>query len=151
MTTHPHLQTIARYFKGCNTADTDLMVACFTENVEAYFIAIPPIVGSRKVAKFWCRLHEGMGALWTVDRGIAEGTEAVVEWSMLWTPSKLRKDELWRGTDWFKFENDRIAEIRQYYHAPDINPGPTYNELQGYPYAERGYPSRENLNSRLPR
>ena len=151
MTTHPHLQTVARYFEGCNTADTDLMVSCFAENIEAYFIAIPPIFGDQKVAKFWCRLHEGMGAVWTVDRGIAQEAEAVVEWSMLWTPSKLQKDELRRGTDWFKFDNDRISEIRQYYHAPDLNPGPTYHELQGYPYAERGYPVKENLNFRLPK
>ena len=81
---------------------------------------------------------------------LPQENEAVVEWSMLWTPSELRKDELWRGTDWFKFDNDRISEIRQYYHAPDINPGPTYHELQGYPYADRGYPVKENLGSKLP-
>ena len=150
MNTHPHLQTVGRYFKGCNTADTDLMVSCFAEDIEAYFIAIPPVTGSYKVAKFWCRLHEGMSAVWTVDRGIAQDNEAVVEWSMLWTPSELRKDELWRGTDWFRFEGDRISEIRQYYHAPDINPGPTYHELQGYPYAARGYPVKENIRSKLP-
>ncbi len=147
---HPHLDTIARYFKGCNTADTDLMVSCFTEDIEAYFLTIPAVIGSYEVAKFWCQLHQDMGAIWSIDRGVAHDNDAVVEWTMRLTPAEERKDELWRGTDWFKFDNDRIAEIRQYYNDPGANPESTRNELQDYPYAERGYPLRENLDSRLP-
>ena len=149
MATHPLLDTVVRYFKGCNTADLDLMVSCFTDNVEAYFIDVSPIVGSHDLAKFLCRLHEEIGARFTVDRGIAQGNEAVIEWSVLWTPSNAPKEELSRGTDWFTFENGRIAEIRQYYHARNLKPGQNH-ELLGFPYAERGYPLRENLDSRLP-
>ncbi len=149
MATHPHIDTVVRYFKGCNTADIDLMVSCFTDDVEAYFIDVSPIVGSHSLAKFWCQLHEATGARWTVDRGIAQGNEAVIEWSMLWTPSEATSEELSRGTDWFIFENSRISEIRQYYHARNLKPGQNF-ELLGFPYTERGYPLRENIDSRLP-
>jgi hypothetical protein len=149
MNTHPFIDTIIRYFKGCNTANVDLMVSCFADDVEAYFIDVEPIIGSHRLAKFWCRLHEGMGARWTIDRAVAQGNDAVVEWSMLWTPPETAKEELSRGTDWFIFENGLITEIRQYHHARGLKPGQNF-ELLGFPYAKRGYPLEENLDSRLP-
>ena len=138
-----HQIDVARYFKGCNTGDIDLMVSCFTDDVEAYFIDVPSIRGSRELAEFWRDLNQTMGARWTVDRGIEQGSQAVV------TPPEMTEELLWRGTDWFIFEGGRIREIRQYHHARTLAADQTY-ELMGYPYAERGYPLRSDLDSKLP-
>jgi hypothetical protein len=149
MATHPFIKTVERYFKGCNTADVSLMLSCFAADVRAYFVGIPPVTGSRDLATFWAEFHKSTGARWTVDRSLAHEREAVVEWSMLWTPPERTVEDLWRGTDWFIFEKNLIREIRQYHPAHDLQPGRDA-ELMGFSYAERGYPTKANLDSRLP-
>lgn len=146
---HPFVETVARYFKGCNTADIDLMLSCFTSDVRAYFVDIPPVSGRENLATFWAEFHNATGARWTVDRGLAHANEAVVEWSMLWTPPEKSAEDMWRGTDWFIFENDLIREIRQYHPAHSLEPGQDV-EFVGFSYAARGYPTKESLDSKLP-
>lgn len=149
MATHPFIETVERYFKGCNTADTDLMLSCFADDVSAYFLDIPPVSGSNNLATFWAEFHKATGARWTVDRGIATENEAVVEWSMLWTPPETTAEDLWRGTDWFVFKRGLIQEIRQHHPVHDLRPGQDV-ELIGFSYADQGYPTKANLDLRLP-
>ena len=35
---HPYIETIQRYYQGCNTADFDLMLSTFTTDVVHYFV-----------------------------------------------------------------------------------------------------------------
>jgi hypothetical protein len=149
MAAHPFIEIVESYFKGCNTADVSLMLSCFAEDVQAYFVDIPPITGRKDLAAFWAEFHKATGARWTVDRGFAHQNEAVVEWSMLWTPPDRTAEDLWRGTDWFIFEKNLIREIRQYHPAHNLQPGQDV-ELMGFSYGERGYPIKETLDSRLP-
>ncbi len=149
MATHPFIETVERYFKGCNTADTGLMMSTFKDDVRAYWFGIPKIVGSQNLAAFWAELHEATGARWTVDHGLAYENEAVVEWSMLGTPPERTAEDLWRGTDWFIFEGGLIQEIRQYHPVHDLQPGQDV-DLMGFSYLDRDYPTKESFDSKLP-
>jgi len=75
---------------------------------------------------------------WTVDRAMVDGDEAVIEWSMFVTFLDDRPPQRLRGTEWYAFQDGRIAEVRAYYRWI---PGEPISELGGFPYAERAYPN----------
>jgi hypothetical protein len=72
---------------------------------------------------------------WSVDHAIAQGDEAVIEWSCIWTPRGTQSRIVLRGTDWYVLRGGRIAEIRAYFIQN--NAGDT--GLVAFPYGERGY------------
>ena len=76
------------------------------------------------------------GAAWSVDHGISEGDEAVIEWTMRFRDPRTDTSGRVRGAEWFRFQDGKIAEIRPYDH-----PGAAIAELQGFPYGQRGYTS----------
>jgi hypothetical protein len=81
---------------------------------------------------------EGRISRWTVDHGIAQGDEAVIEWTLVYTrPISTPHTLIFRGAEWYFFGKDgRISEIRAY----ELVAGDHPCELDGFPYAERGYP-----------
>ena len=136
-----HITTIQRYYSGCNTADEDLMVSCFTEDVVHYFVDNPPVFGADKLAHYWAVVGPKTQATWNVDHSIAAGDEAVIEWSMRWLPPGNPKGgfERLRGTEWFRFRAGKISEIRSY-HCNHLLNAPENRKLHGFDYLGRGYP-----------
>jgi hypothetical protein len=144
---HPFLATIKRYYDGCNHADFDMIRATFTDDVVHYFTHAPVIHGGDALANFWARVVPHYGNYFTVDHGIVQGDEAVIEWSLELTPKPGAERELIRGAEWYVFRDDRIAEIRAYYlNRHDPIPATNF-ELRDYPYSEREY---YMLGSRAP-
>lgn len=133
---------LRRYFDACNAADVETLRACFTEDAVHWF---PPGMpgeawrGAEAIAANWARFVAKLDAVWTVDRLIAapDGREAVLEYSN-WTGA----ERLTRGVDWYLLTEDlaRIAEVRGYFAAP-VDLSREVNELAGFPYASRGYPT----------
>lgn len=136
---HPFIETVQRYYHGCNTADVDLMMSCFAPDVVHYFTHYKPVAGARALAEFWAHIVPKHGNHFEVDHGLAQGDEAVVEWSLELTMDPAQGRELIRGAEWYVFEDGLIKEIRAYY----LNRHEPYDradfELWGFPYAERGY------------
>jgi hypothetical protein len=143
-------EVLKRYIRGCNTGDTLLLASTLNKDVKVYFINSPPAEGRETVVKLWKNYHEASHSRWTIDHVVTEGNEAVMEWSALREPRGPANRQFDRGIDWYVFQNGLISEIRQYYHiSSSLPPGGTYEQM-GFPYKERGYPSREDLDSRLP-
>ena len=134
----PYVETIRAYYRGCNTADVALMKSTFTDDVVHYFVDHAPVAGAESLARFWEKVGPRTKAHWTVDHAIVEDDEAVIEWSMRWTPLGADREELLRGTEWYLFRDGRIAEIRSY-HVNHHLQDPANFELRGFPYASRGY------------
>jgi hypothetical protein len=133
--------TIRRYFDGCNAADVDLMASCFTPDAVHYFppgMYEGPWRGARVIAEHWARLVATIGSAWTIDRLICEPDtyQAVIEW----THYKTADGTMLRGDEWYLFDpgTGLIKEIRAYYASPQAA-GLSRLELEGFPYAERGY------------
>ena len=142
MVNHPYLDTIALYYLGCNTADAALMRSTFTPDVVHYFTHHEPVRGADALAHYWESMQPKIDAVWTLDHGIVQGTEAVIEWSMRWTPPPSSAPEMIRGAEWYMFEDGLIAEIRAYYCNPRT-PYPHKDfELLGFPYANRDYAAK---------
>jgi ketosteroid isomerase-like protein len=123
-----HLDTIRTYYRGCSSGDAALMTSVLAPDVVHYFTGADPVRGAEELAAYW---------VWTVDRAMVDGDEAVIEWSMFVSFLDDRPGQRLRGAEWYTFRDGRIAEVRAYYRWI---PGEPVSELNGFPYAERGYP-----------
>lgn len=136
-------RTIRTYFDGCNEADIDKMMACFTPDAVHYFppgMYEGPFRGSRKIAEKWRGAVESFGSYWTIDTLLIEPVSyrAVMEW----THFKTRQNTILRGDEWYEFDpaSGLIREIRAYYASPQAGELKRL-ELGGFDYDGRGYPS----------
>ncbi len=138
MVEHANLAIVRRYYDGCNRADGEQMMSTFTPDVVHYFVEDPPVRGARALAEKWLSFFEdGRSATWTVDHGIAAEDEAVIEWSLVYRRRPGVPSEVYRGAEWFYFDEGLIREIRAYELVGGDHPA----ELQDFPYSDRGYPS----------
>lgn len=135
---HRYIETIKTYYRGCNTADFDLMMSTFHEEVVHYFVDHSAVVGAHALAHYWCRIGPRTAANWVLDHALVQEPEAVIEWSMRWTPAATAQPEVLRGSEWYLFEGARIREIRSYHNNFYLQ-APENRELHDFDYAGRGY------------
>jgi ketosteroid isomerase-like protein len=133
------LDVVRRYYDGCSAGDVEEMRATLADDVVHYFLApnvgSAPVRGGEHLARYWRKVAGMIEARWVVDHGLVGDGEAVIEWTMYWQPPGATTRVATRGAEWFVFAVDgRIAEIRSYYHQR-----PATTELEGFPYAQRGY------------
>ncbi len=135
------------YYDGCNRGDVDLMCSTFHPEVVHYFLApntgSAPVRGAEHLARYWRKVGRMIDARWVVDSICAQQEQAVIEWTLFWTPQGGGERVLTRGAEWFTGRDGLIREIRSYYQ---MRQEPT--ELEAFPYAERGYsvPGQEHSN-----
>jgi SnoaL-like domain len=122
------------------------MASRFAPHIRVYFLHQPPIEGREVLARYWREFQAATRAHWTVDRVLTVGSEAVLEYSMLWTPPAPDKEVLMRGIDWLSCVQEQIEEIRQYYDVRGLVSDDEPYELQGFPYGERGYPTLTSMS-----
>jgi ketosteroid isomerase-like protein len=129
---------ITRYYDGCSAGDVELMRQTLHPDVVHWFLA--PNTGSRAVegaehlARYWRRVTGMLRARWVVESICATAEQAVIEWTMWWLPDGADERVATRGAEWFTCSDGLIREIRSYYQMR-----PATTELDGFPYAERGY------------
>jgi ketosteroid isomerase-like protein len=136
------LEVVRRYYEGCSAGDVEAMRATLADDVVHYFLApnvgSAPVQGGEHLARYWRKVAGMIEARWVVDHGLVgsdQPVEAVIEWTMYWRPPDATDRVATRGAEWFVFAADgRIAEIRSYYQQK-----PATTELDGFPYAQRGY------------
>lgn len=134
------LPLITRYYDACSNADVDVLTEVLHPDVVHWFLApnigSRPVQGNEHLARYWRKVATMLTAVWLVDSIVQQGNRAVIEWTMCWTPAgALAATRVaTRGSEWFEMLDGRIHEIRSYY-----NQQPFTTELDGFPYAERGY------------
>lgn len=130
---------VRRYFEGCNEGDAAKMLSTFAPQVIHYFppAMFGPVVGGDAITELWRTFVQTHGSQWTIDNLVADENQVVVEW----THFQPKTESYIRGAEWYQFdEQGYITEIKAYYASPRDMSRPA-NELAGYPYAERGYPT----------
>lgn len=137
---HPYINIIQTYYRGCNTHDVDLMMSTFTEDVVHYFVDHSAVRGAAALANYWAKVAPRTQANWQLDHALVQESEAVIEWSMAWVPAQTGKQEILRGSEWYVFDDRRIAEIRSYHNNIYLQ-DPRNRELHDFDYAGRGYRS----------
>ena len=135
---------ICRYYEGCSAGDVEGMLATLHPDVVHWFLApntgSAPVRGAEHLARYWRTVARAIQARWVVDGICATPDQAVVEWTMWWSPEAATERVATRGSEWFSCRDGLLSEIRSYHQ---LRPGTS--ELDGFPYAERGYsvPGRE--------
>jgi hypothetical protein len=103
-----------------------------------YFTGTDPVNGAEELAAYWVEDNTGdRRTAWTIDRAMVDGDGAVIEWSMFVSCLDDRPGQRLRGTEWYALGDGRIAEVRAYCRWI---PGEPVSEVNGFHYAERGYP-----------
>jgi ketosteroid isomerase-like protein len=137
------LGLIRRYYDGCSTGDAPAMLATLHPEVVHYFLAPNPgsraVRGAEALVEHWRTVQARYDARWVVDAIVGDGDtaagEAVIEWSMFWTPAPGGARVAIRGAEGYRFAGGLIAEIRAFYRQdPERS-----TELRDFDYAGRGY------------
>ncbi|MRU17094.1 nuclear transport factor 2 family protein [Roseovarius sp. A21] len=127
------------YFNACNSRDESGIRNVFDKDVVNYLPGgmFGPVHGVEPLIELWKSEGEQINSHWHIETvfGDPERKTAVAEW----TAMKPGRNKMYRGVDWFTFNDEgKITEVRGYYAAPrDDSLGS--NELGGFPYAERGW------------
>jgi ketosteroid isomerase-like protein len=129
---------IEAYYDACNNGDADALAAMFSEDVVHYFLepnlAPAPVRGRNHLANYWRKVQRSIDGHWVVDHCLSGETEAVIEWTLFWTPPETGERVATRGAEWYVFDRGLIAEVRAYYRQEAAT-----SELAGFPYRDRGY------------
>lgn len=129
---------IRRYYDGCSAGDVDLMRSTLHPDVVHWFLApntgSTAVAGAEHLARYWRKVTGMLQARWIVEHICATDEQAVIEWTMWWLPQGATERVATRGAEWFTGEDGLIREIRSYYQMRTQT-----TELDGFPYAERGY------------
>jgi ketosteroid isomerase-like protein len=127
---------VRAYYAACDSGDVDRIAACFTEDASHYYQRMRPQHGGRAIAEHFGAQARDIEGRWVVENGIEQGEQAVVEWTMTWRDPRSGEPRLDRGTDWFLFRGERIAEVRCYHHSSERNRS---GDLVGFDHAGRGH------------
>ena len=124
---------IRSYFAACTSGTAEEISAKFTDGAVIYDTNHRPVETAEGIGRFWTRVREQWsGAAWTVDTVVEQDDAAAIEWTMTGvhrgTPFAVR------GSEHYRFVDDRIDEIRQYW---TFDPDAPASELVGFPYADR--------------
>lgn len=129
-------ELVRAYYAALEHDDQEAIAACFTADAVHYFTRLQPQRGGAQIAGSAIAAIEHLQARWRIENAIEQGDQAVIEFSMLWRDFDSGEERLDRGTEWFLFEGDKIAEVRAYHHGSARNP---HGDLIGFDHAGRGY------------
>jgi ketosteroid isomerase-like protein len=108
----------------------------FTDDAVHYYTRLGPHRGSRAIAENARWAIDNLDGQWWLEHAIADGDEAVIEWTMTWRDPKSGEKRLNRGTEWFRLRDGKIAEVRAYHHGDQQNPR---GDLLGFDFEARSY------------
>jgi ketosteroid isomerase-like protein len=134
------LDHIRSYYRALNTGDADLVAGHFTEDAVHYYTRLGPHEGAGSIGENAKWAVETIDGQWWFEHGIANGDEAVIEWTMTWRDPRSGENRLNRGTEWFRLRDGLIAEVRAYHHGDRKNP---QGDLLGFDFDGRGYSTLE--------
>ncbi len=129
------LEHIRSYYESLNTGELEAIASHFTADATHYYTRLGPHRG-REIAENARWAIDELEGRWWLEHGIADGDEAVIEWTMTWRDPKTGERRLNRGTEWFRLEHGLIAEVRAYHHGDRANPR---GDLLGFDFGARGY------------
>lgn len=132
--------TVRGYFEACNAASRELFARYLADGCVHYFPpeAGGPYRGRQAIEDLWIGFVTRLDSRWTIDRLVCDGQHLCVEWTH-WKP---RAAEHIRGSEWYEFGDDgKITAIWAHYASPRDQERAA-NELEGFGYAQAGYPVR---------
>ncbi len=129
-------ERVRAYYEALNTGDAAAVSAHFTDDATHYYTRLGPHEGAKTIGDLAALGVSTIDAQWYIENLIEAGGEVAIEWTMTWRDPQSGERRLDRGTEWFRFRDGRIAEVRAYHHGGKKNP---QGDLLGFDHEERGY------------
>jgi ketosteroid isomerase-like protein len=129
-------ERVRAYYRALNTADAAAVSAHFTDDATHYYTRLGPHQGAKAIGDLAALGVATIDAQWYIENLIEAGDQVAIEWTMTWRDPQSGEQRLDRGTEWFRFRDDKIAEVRAYHHGGKKNP---QGDLLGFDHGGHGY------------
>jgi ketosteroid isomerase-like protein len=130
------LDHVRGYYEALNRGAPAEVASFFTEDATHYYTRLGPHEGGRAIGEHTKLAVEHIEGQWFLENGIDDGEQAVIEWTMTWRDPRSGDRRLDRGTEWFRFRDGKICEVRAYHHSDAKNRS---GDLVGFDHSARGY------------
>jgi ketosteroid isomerase-like protein len=130
------LDHVRSYYEALNSGDPDRVAGHFTDDAVHYYTRLGPHEGARAIGEHTKLGVDHLEGRWILENGIDDGEQAVIEWTMTWRDPRSGEQRLDRGTEWFRFRDGKICEVRAYHHSNEKNRS---GDLLGFDHAGRGH------------
>jgi len=129
-------ERVRAYYEALNSGDAAAVSSHFTDDATHYYTRLGPHEGAKTIGDLAALGVSAIDAQWYVENLIEAGDEVAIEWTMTWRDPQSGERRLDRGTEWFRFHDGKIAEVRAYHHGGRKNP---QGDLLGFDHDGRGY------------
>ena len=129
-------ERVRAYYEALNSGDAAAVSSHFTDDATHYYTRLGPHEGAKTIGDLAALGVSAIDAQWYVENLIEAGDEVAIEWTMTWRDPQSGERRLDRGTEWFRFHDGKIAEVRAYHHGGRKNP---QGDLLGFDHEGRGY------------
>jgi ketosteroid isomerase-like protein len=131
-----HSDHVRSYYEALNSGDAELVSSHFTDDATHYYTRLGPHEGAKTIGDLAALGVSTIDAQWYIENLIEADGEVAIEWTMTWRDPQGGEQRLDRGTEWFRFRDGKIAEVRAYHHGGKKNP---QGDLLGFDHEGRGY------------
>jgi ketosteroid isomerase-like protein len=125
-------ERVRAYYDDLSGGDAEAVARHFTEDAVHYYTRRAPHLGAAQIAGNAVAAVEHLNAVWVLENIVADDEQAAIEWSMAFDHPTKKTRMLDRGTEWFRFRDGLISEVRAYYNERGGN-------LIGFDHAARGH------------
>ena len=130
------LKRVRAYYGALNCGEAEKVSSHFTDDAVHYYTRLGPHEGATTIGDLAALGVSSIDAQWHIENAIEQGDQVAIEWTMTWRDPKSGEQRLDRGTEWFRFRDGKIAEVRAYHHGGRKNP---QGDLLGFDHEGRGY------------
>jgi len=125
-------ERVRAYYDDLSSGDATAVARHFTEDAIHYYTRRAPHLGAAQIAENAAAAVTFLAARWVLEGLVADDEQAAIEWSMEFNHPTKGNRMLDRGTEWFRFRDGLICEIRAYYNERG-------GDLVGFDHAARGH------------
>jgi ketosteroid isomerase-like protein len=125
-------ERVRAYYDDLSSGDAAAVARHFTEDAVHYSTRRAPHLGASQIAENAAAAVQFLNAVWVLEELVADDERAAIEWSMAFDHPTKGTRMLDRGTEWFRFRDGLICEVRAYYNERG-------GDLMGFDHAARGH------------
>jgi ketosteroid isomerase-like protein len=125
-------ERVRAYYDDLSGGGAEAVARHFTEDAVHYYTRRAPHLGAAQIAGNAVAAVEHLDAVWVLENIVADDQQAAIEWSMAFDHPTKKTRMLDRGTEWFRFRDGLISEVRAYYNERG-------GDLIGFDHAARGH------------
>jgi ketosteroid isomerase-like protein len=123
---------VRAYYDDLSSGDAEAVARHFTQDAVHYYTRRAPHLGAAQIADNAVAAVHYLNADWVLENLVGDDEQVAIEWSMAFDHPTRKTRMLDRGTEWFRFREGLISEVRAYYNERG-------GDLIGFDHEARGH------------